>query len=392
MNDRLSRIQQALQEQGLDGWLFFDHHFRDPIAYRVLGLDRGHTPTRRWYYLLPAQGEPVGLVHAIESKMLDALPGEKRIYSNWATQQDAVRDLIAGKSCIAMQYSPLCAIPYVANVDAGTIELVRQFVPDIRSSADLVQYFEARWTGEQLDSHLEAGRRVDAIRRAAFQLVSEKTRAGQEIREYDVARFILESFEREGLETGHGPIVAVNEHCSDPHYEPDANHNAPIKRGDAVLIDLWAKMKRPDAVYYDITWTGFCGENAPEKLQEIFKVVTGARDAAIDFVKEAVLERHPIKGYQVDDAAREHVRSHGYDKYFVHRTGHSIGSEDVHGNGANMDNWETHDIRAVIPHTCFSVEPGVYLPEFGIRSEVNVFVGDREARVTGEIQRELLVL
>jgi Xaa-Pro aminopeptidase len=388
---KLADIQAALREEGLDGWLFFDHHFRDPLAYRVLGFKLDATPTRRWYYLIPAQGEPQRLVHRIESGMLDAVPGAKHLYSGWSTQVDGLKQILKGCRKVAMQYSPLCAIPYVSMVDGGTIELVRSTGVEVVTSANLIQLFEARWSAAQLESHLEAGRRVDSVRAAAFTRIGDALRAGESITEWDINRFIRYGFEKSGLFTDHGPIVAVNQHMSDQHYEPREQGSSQIRKGDPVLIDMWAKLDRPEAVYYDITWTGFCGSSVPEKYTKIFDVVSAGRDKAIERVQSAIHNNEALYGFQVDDAARGFIADQGYGEYFVHRTGHSIG-EEVHGNGANMDNLESHDERRVIPRTCFSIEPGVYLPEFGIRSEVNMYVDAESARVTGEIQRGMLTL
>lgn len=385
---QLDKIQQEIRNQNLDGWLFFDHHLRDPLAYRVLGFEPPRTPTRRWYYLIPASGEPRGLEHRIERGMTGPLPGEKYPYSSWSEQVDGLRKITSGLRRVAMQYSPNCAIPYVAMVDAGTVELVRSVGLDVVSSAELIQFFEARWTAEQLETHLEAGRRVDAVRAAAFEYVREHLRNGAALTEMDVKWFVRESFAKAGLVTDHGPIVGCNANASNPHYEPTEEKHSAIHKNDLVLLDLWAKLDQPNAVYYDITWTYFAGENPPDEMRKVFGVVTGARDAAVERVKGAVAAGEALCGYQVDDAARGTIRGAGYGEYFTHRTGHSIGVE-VHGNGANMDNLETHDERRVSPWTCFSIEPGVYLPNFGIRSEVNMFVGEGEARVTGEIQREL---
>jgi Xaa-Pro aminopeptidase len=385
----VQEIQEALRRSGLDGWLFFDHHQRDPLAYRVLAFQPPRLPTRRWYYLVPASGEPLGLAHRIEADMLGALPGKKLFYASWQEQRDGLRALLAGRRRVAMQYSPECAVPYVAMVDAGTVELVRSCGVEVVSSADLIQYFEARWTPRQLEWHLEAGRRVDEILRYAFRFIAELLRGGQPVSEYDVKRYILNSFSRAGLYTDHGPIVAVNAHSSNPHYEPSVEHHAPIRKGDFVLIDLWAKIHEPEAVYYDITWTGYCGADPKPELARVFEVVRDARDAAVRRVQQAVEAGEDLRGYQVDDVARSYIAAQGYAAYFTHRTGHSIGM-DVHGAGANMDNFETHDERRIIPWTCFSIEPGVYLPQFGVRSEVNVFVGERKAIVTGEMQQELV--
>jgi Xaa-Pro aminopeptidase len=388
---QLEAIQEELARQGLDGWLFFDHHQRDPLAYRVLGFTPEGPVTRRWYYLIPAKGDPRGLVHKIESRTLDHLPGEKQTYSSWSQQSDGLKELLRGRKRVAMQYSPRCAIPYVSMVDAGTVELVRECGVEVTSSADLIQIFEARWSDVALTSHLESGRRVDRIRQGAFEMAAARVRAGQPVNEFEVKQFILDAFTGSGLVTDHGPIVAVNANASDPHYEPVADRFAPIRAGDLLLIDLWAKLDRPGSVYYDITWTGVCGAKPSPEMVSVFEVVRGARDRGVERVKEAVRTGSVLRGFEVDDAARGYIREKGYADYFVHRTGHSIG-EDVHGSGANMDNLETHDERRITAHTCFSIEPGVYLPAFGIRSEVNVFVGETEARVTGEIQTELLVL
>ena len=386
--NQLNDIQSALREVGLDGWLFYDHHQRDPLAYRILGFQPRRHVTRRWYYLIPANGEPRGIVHRIEPNMLDSLPGTRTTYSSWQTQQHGLESLLAGCRRVAMQYSPYNAVPYVDLVDAGTVERIRALGVEVLSSADLVQYFEARWSDAQLESHLEAGRRVDAVLRSAFEEIGARLRAGTGVTEFDVKQFILAGFGQSGLFTDHGPIVGVNANASNPHYEPTAEQHLPIHKGDAVLIDLWARLADvSDSVYYDITWTGHTAEVVPSDFANVFGVVTGARDAAVARVQQAVRGGEPLAGYQVDDAARGFIRDRGFADYFVHRTGHSIG-RDVHGTGANMDNLETHDERRVIPRTCFSVEPGVYLPAFGVRSEVNVYVAETDAIVTGTIQRE----
>jgi Xaa-Pro dipeptidase len=385
----IERIQEKLLQANLDGWLFFDHHRRDPLAYRILSLPPSMEVTRRWYYFIPASGEPRKLVHSIESQSLDTVPGIKQSYSRWPDQQAKLQALLAGAKRIAMQYSPDCAIPYVSMVDGGTLELVRACRVDVVSSADLVQEFEARWTQTQYESHIEAGRRVDQVRSEAFDLVRQKLESGVAVTEYDVQQFILRRFDQLDLITNHGPIVGVNENASNPHYEPSRDRHSHVQRGDLVLIDLWAKLKQADAVYYDVTWTAFCGQPIPDKVLAVFEIVKDARRRACNFVIEQVQSGQPLRGFEVDDAARNHIEEQGFGEYFFHRTGHSIGTE-VHGTGANMDNFESHDDRRVIANTCFSVEPGIYLPEFGIRSEVNVYVGDGFAQVTGEQQDELV--
>jgi Xaa-Pro dipeptidase len=388
---RLDEIQAALREEGLDGWLFFDHHRRDPLAYRVLQFTPGSPVTRRWFYYVPANGEPRGLVHKIEAETLVDLPGSRVMYAGWSTLLEGLRTILQGARRIAMQYSPECAIPYVAMVDAGTIELVRATGVEILTSANLIQYFEARWTREQLDLHLEAGRKIDSIRREAFTRVGEKQRAAERVTEWEIQQFISRRFKDEGLVTDHGPDIAVNANASNPHYEPKQDACAEIKPGDVLLMDMWAKLDRPNGVYYDITWLGFCGPQPPPAVERVFTVVRDARDRAIRKVQTSVQAKQELRGFEVDDAARSHIRDEGFGEYFFHRTGHSIGTE-VHGSGANMDNLETHDERKVIPWTCFSIEPGVYLPEFGVRLEVDMFVGDDGARVTGEIQNKIVLV
>ncbi|HVO97439.1 MAG TPA: M24 family metallopeptidase [Bryobacteraceae bacterium] len=383
----LADIQAALREEGLDGWLFFDHHRRDPLAYRVLKFTPNSIVSRRWYYYVPAQGEPRGLVHKIEAQTLVDLPGAMSGYAGWGEMVDGIRTLLGGAKKIAMQYSPNCAVPYVAMVDAGTIELIRSLGVEIATSANLVQYFEARWSEAQLEGHLEAGRRVDKVRREAFERIGTKLRASERVTEWDIQQFIATRFKEEGLFADHGPDVAVNANASNPHYEPKQHSSSEVKPGDIVLIDMWAKLNQPDAVYYDITWMGFCGTQPPSAYEKVFGIVREARDRAIS----ASGSRKDLRGYEVDDAARNYIREQGYGEYFFHRTGHSIGT-DVHGTGANMDNLETHDERRVIPRTCFSIEPGIYLPEFGVRSEVNVYVGESGARVTGEKQESIVLI
>lgn len=382
-------IQQALGNSGIDGWLFFDHHRRDPVAYRILNIPEHIEATRRWYYFIPVIGEPQKLVHRIESGVLDTLPGEKRTYSRWTDQQSKLRALLHGCSRIAMQYSPHCAIPYVSLIDAGTIELIRSFGLEIITAADLIQEFEARWSEEQFALHVEAGKLVDHVRRDAFEFIGTRVRSNRPVTEYEVKKFILDCFSRAGVTTSHGPIVAVNGNASNPHYEPEKDNTSQIQRGDFVLVDLWAKLAHPGAVYYDVTWTGFCGEVIPDEIQNVFSIVMNARKKACSYVIAQVSKGTSFAGYEVDDIARNYIEEQGFGEFFFHRTGHSIGS-DVHGTGANMDNFESHDDRRVIPRTCFSIEPGIYLPEFGIRSEVNMYVGEGFAKVTGEEQEELI--
>src|SRR5690348_1524338 len=385
------RIQEALRASKLDGWLFFDHHHRDPLAYRILQLSENLHVSRRWYYFIPAHGEPQKLVHRIESGTLNDLPGQRQVYSSWVEQQQKLAAMLSGCRRIAMQYSPNCAIPYVSLVDGGTLELVRAAGVEIVSSADLVQQFEARLSEAQFESHIEAGKRMDQIRREAFELIGERIRARNPLSEFDVFQFIRRRFEQSGLESDHGPIVAVNANASDPHHEPSAVRAAHIQCGDVVLVDLFARLVQPGSIFYDITWTGFCGDTIPDRVQNIFEIVRDARKKATELVIRKIGAGERLAGFEVDDAARGHIESHGLGEYFFHRTGHSIATE-IHGTGANMDNLESHDERQILAGSCFSVEPGIYLPEFGIRSEVNMYVGDGFAKVTGEQQEQLVFM
>jgi Xaa-Pro dipeptidase len=386
----LPPIQQALREHGIPAWLFYDFHRRDPIAYRVLGLKQHGMATRRWYYLIPATGEPVKLVHRIESSQLDALPGDKKVYGSWQEHREQLQEMLRPYSTVAMQYSPLNQIPTISAVDAGTVELIRSFGNIVVTSAELVLELESRWSEAALESHLEAGRLIDEIMAEAFAEIGRRVAATGETDEYSIQQFILDQFEHNHLTSNRmRPIVAVNANSGDPHYEPTRDRPAPIRKRDLVLLDMWAKLNRPGAVYYDITWTGVVYAEPSDHHRSIFETVKLARDTAVETVRSAVREGRKLHGWQVDRAARNVITESGYGEYFVHRTGHSIG-EEVHGNGANMDDWETHDDRCIIPHTCFSVEPGIYLPEFGVRSEVNVYVGETEARVTGRVQEELV--
>lgn len=388
---KLKEIQAALAQRNIDAWLFYDHHHRDPIAYRVLGLPESLMVTRRWFYLIPAQGEPAKLVHRIEAGHLDPVPGSKREYSSWQELQQQLKSMLAPYKNVAMQYSPNNMVPYIGLVDAGTIELVRSFGVNPVTSGDLVAQFEATWTDDQIRSHFEARDAIDAITAETFKEIGRRVRNGG-THEFEIQQWMMEAFARENLNCeGEPPIVAVNANSGNPHYEPNAGRSAPIREGDFVLLDIWAKLNRPSAVYYDVTWTGFIGKSPSEKQREIFAVVSGARDAAIKKVQEAIAAGRRIAGWEVDQAARDHIDAAGFGRYFVHRTGHSIGTS-VHANGANMDNLETRDEREILPNSCFSVEPGIYLPDFGVRSEVDVLVRPGSAEVTGKIQREIVII
>jgi Xaa-Pro dipeptidase len=390
MSADINGIQTDLRAAKLDGWLFYDFRGRDPIAQGILQLPPGMR-TRRWYYFVPAKGTPRKLVHKIETESLAALPGDTLFYAGQDELRKNLGKLLGRAKNVAMQYSPKNAIPYVAMVDAGTVELVRSTGVKVVSSADLVQKYEACWSQAQLESHLAAGAVIDRVVRGAFELAANNVREKKTFTEYDLKQWILKEFESAGISVDQGPDIAVGPHASDPHYGPTPETASPIREGDLLLLDVWGKMKAAGSVYYDITWVGYLGAKVPEKMAKIFGIVREARDKAVELIQSSVAAGKPLQGWQVDIAARKVIEKAGYGKYFFHRTGHNIG-QTVHGNGVNMDGLETHDVRHLIPRTCNSIEPGIYLPEFGIRSEVNMYIGEKEARVTGAVQKEILAL
>ncbi|PYU05310.1 MAG: hypothetical protein DMG34_08665 [Acidobacteria bacterium] len=390
MSFQLHEIQADLRAARLDGWLFYDFRGRDPIAHRILGLPNAMR-TRRWFYFVPAKGIPKKLVHKIETQSLVTLPGETLYYSGQDELRKNVKKILRRAKNLAMQYSPKNAIPYVAMVDAGTVELVKSCGVKVLTSADLVQKYEACWTPQQLQSHLEAGRSIDRIVREAFALAAKGVREGKPLTEVALQQWILAEFEKDDITTDEGPDVAVNAHASDPHYAPSNERPTEIREGDLLLLDVWGKLRFSGSVYYDVAWVGYLGAKVPEKFDRVFKVIVRARDNAVALIQSSITAGKPPQGWQVDRAARSVIEKAGYGKYFIHRTGHNIG-QTVHGNGVNMDGFETHDSRHLIPGTCNSVEPGIYLPEFGMRSEVNVYVGNGEARITGAVQKEVLAL
>jgi Xaa-Pro dipeptidase len=386
----LSAIQHALRERNIDAWLFYDHHHRDPIAYRVLGLPEGLMVTRRWYYLIPANGEPTKLVHKIESGHLDTLPGVKKQYAGWEELFAGLKQMLAAHRDVAMQYSPNNFVFTISMVDAGTADMIRGLGKNIVSAADLIAQFEATLTEEQIKSHFAARDVIDAVTADAFKEIGRRVRSGGTY-EHEIQQFFMEAFARENMVTDDPPIVAVNANSGNPHYEPSASHPVPIREGDFVLLDVWAKKNTPGAIYYDITWVGVVGKAPTERQCEIFKIVSEARDLGVKTVQEGIAQARPIAGWEVDHAVRGYIKDAKYGDYFIHRTGHSIGTE-VHSNGANMDDLEIHDERRILPNSLFSVEPGIYLPEFGVRLEVDVLVRERSAEVTGRIQREIVTI
>jgi len=384
----LAAIQTALRESQLDGWLLYDFRGSNILARRILQFADGPTGSRRWMYLIPAEGSPLKLVHRIETAALDHLPGEKKIYLKWQEFEAGVASLVAGRDRIAMEYSPRNGNPYISRVDAGTVELVKASGCEVIPSGDLIQLFEAVWDEDQWAMHLEASRHTDSAYEAAWSFLAREIRSHGETTEAAIRDVIMAHFAQHGLTTYHPPIVGVNAHSGDPHYETGT---APIREGDFVLVDLWAKLDQPRSVYSDLTRVGFVGTSVPAKYETIFQIVAAARDAAIQLVRDRFASGQKLQGYEVDDAARGVIERAGYGQYFVHRTGHSIGQE-THGNGANIDNLETHETRLILPGCCFSIEPGIYLPEFGIRSEVDVFIDrNRQVHVTaGELQTSVI--
>jgi Xaa-Pro dipeptidase len=383
-------VQQALKNDGLDGWLLYDFHGSNPIARRLTDLaSSSKLSTRRWYYLVPSEGAPRGLVHAIERHNLDGLPGEKQPYAGREQLAAGLKNLLRGMKRVAMEYSPGNAIPYVSRVDAGTVEAVRQLGVDVVSSGDLIQRFEAVWSDEALATHRAASERLYRIKDRAFEMVRERLARG--VNEYEVQQAMVRWFGEEGLVSESAPCVSAQENAGNPHYQATAASHRPINPGELVLLDLWGKLPTPGAVFADITWMGFTGPAVPETYAKAFDAARAGRDAGVELVKSAAREGRELRGYEVDRATRDVIERAGYGAQFIHRTGHSLG-EDVHGNGVHMDDYETHDERRLIPGTGFTIEPGIYTAEFGVRTEINMFVGERSAEVTGPMQAEIVTL
>ena len=388
----LEKIQQAIAEFGFDGWLLYDFRGLNVLALRVLGIPEQEAKSRRFFYYIPANGTPQKLVHRIETGSLDHLPGEKHVYLTWQQLHAGLEKILFNQKLIAMEYSPNNANPYVSRIDAGTAELVRSMGPEIGSSGNLIQYFEARWTPQQWQLHLDADRINRAAFEMAWEMVATSIRSGKTIREMDVQNAVMKYYADHGMTTYHAPIVAVGPNSGDPHYEPLPGKDAQICEGQFLLLDMWAKLDVPMGVYSDLTKVGFVDSTVPEEVTKVFNVVAGGRDAGIACVKDAFAANRPLQGWEVDQATRDVVDKAGMGEFFIHRTGHNIGQE-THGNGAHMDNLETKEDRLVMPMTCFSIEPGVYQEAFGIRSEINVFIdGDSEVHVTGGVQEEVLAI
>jgi Xaa-Pro dipeptidase len=389
----VAAIQQALRAEKLDGWLLYDFHGSNPIAARLIGTaDAGKMTTRRWFYLVPATGEPRGLVHAIERNTLDAVPGEKRAYAGRAQLDAELTNLLSGMNKVAMEYSRECAIPYISRIDAGTVELVRKRGVDVESSGDLVQRFEAVWDEHALATHRRASEALYRVKDRAFELIARRMREGEAMTEFAVQQQMAVWFVEEGLVSDSNPVVAAQENAGNPHYLPSARRTRQIRGNELVLLDLWAKQKDdPRAVFADITWVGFTGETVPDEMARAFEAIRQARDAAAALVQESARSERDLRGWEVDRAARSVLEQAGFEERILHRTGHNLG-RDVHGNGVHMDDYESHDDRRLLSGTGFTIEPGLYFESFGVRTEINMFYGQREALITGPVQTEILRL
>lgn len=388
--EQIPAIQEALREEGMDGWFLSCFQANDPVSLDLLGLAGHDLVSRRCYYLIPAEGEPRRLCHGLEPKMLDRMPGSLAFYTTWRQHEEQLETLLTGCRRVAAHYSPENRIPTISRLDAGSAEFLSNRGIELVSAADLAQRFVAVWSPEQLDSHRRASTHLHEIVLMAFDQISEALATSRAIDEYTLQKFILDQFTARGLMTEANPIVGVNRNAADPHYQPSAERTTPIRSDDFVLIDLWAKEGAPESIYGDITWCGVAAASPTDRQQEIFEIVRDARDAGLELVRERY-PNQPVAGYEVDDATREVIDEAGYGEYFIHRTGHSIGVTD-HGPGANIDNYETHDTRLLIPMTGFSIEPGIYLPEeFGVRLEIDVALTPDGVEVTGaEPQTELI--
>lgn len=380
----LARIQEALGQEGLDGWLFYDFRQSNLVAYQILGLDQQAFYSRRWFYFVPKQGEPTALISAVEAHVLRELPGQRVVFNTWQEMHKHLSSLLTRGTRVAMEYSPLNAIPYIARVDAGTVELVRTFGVEVVSSANISQRFVAQLSAEQMESHRDAGRRLIAAKDLLLEQLGADLREGADLNEYGVQQRFAELIRQQGLVLADDPLIAVNGNASNPHYSPNEQTSSPLRRGDLILFDFWAHLPAPNAIFADYTWMGFAGtrDEIPTHQREVFELVRQARDAGIAFVRERRSAGEQVQGREADDVVRKVIVDGGYGQFFVHRTGHNIGTSD-HGNGANLDNFETQDERQLLPSTCCSVEPGIYLPEFGVRSEINLLIHERGVEVTG---------
>ncbi|MBI4652129.1 M24 family metallopeptidase [Candidatus Desantisbacteria bacterium] len=393
MKIKIDEIQKRIRQLNGDGWLFYDVHNRDHIAYKILGINDKKLTSRRWFYFIPKAGTSIKLVHRIENKRLENIPGDTITYLGWQEMQLQLKNILSNSKKIFMQYSPLNNIPTISYADAGMVELIRSFNIEVLSSANLIQFFENQIDEYGISLHRKAGEKIQIIKDMAFNLIISHINSDKIITEYDVQKFILAEFEKENLTCeGIYPIVAANSHAADPHFELTKKNSTIIKKNDRVLIDLWAKENMPNGIYYDITWCGYMGLFPPEEYSKLFNIVVHARDAAKNFIIERLKKEEPILGWEVDKVARDHIKNMGYGEYFIHRTGHSIHTS-VHGNGANLDNLETKDDREIIPGSCFSIEPGIYKNGIGVRSEINVIIDyQKNLIIVGPEQQDLVLI
>ncbi len=388
----LNSIQSALSEFGFDGWLLYDFRGSNVLAQRILQMPQGFMASRRYFYFIPANGTPQKLVHRIESDALDHLPGDRVIYLRWQELEAAIQAIVAGQKNVAMEYSPRNGNPYISRVDAGTVELVRSFGCEVVSSGDLISLFESTLTDAQLASHLEASEVTNAAFARTWKFIADQVRDKGFVEEIAVSDEIMRHFAENQMTTYHPPIVGVNGNGGNPHYETGTGADTKIVEGSFVLVDLWAKQDKPGAIYSDLTRTGFVGTSVPEKYTKVFNIVAAGRDAGVECVKSAFAAGRQPQGWEVDDAVRGVIEASGYGKDFCHRTGHSL-AQEVHGNGTHMDNLETHETRRILPRTLFTIEPGIYLPEFGVRSEIDVYIhADGQVQVTGPVQAAIVAI
>jgi Xaa-Pro dipeptidase len=388
----IGAVQQALKADGLDAWLLYDFHGSNPVSYSLAGMaGSGHLATRRWFYLIPQSGEPRALVHAIESHNLDHLPGSKTVYAGRAKLQDGLSKILKDARRVAMEYSPNGNIPYVSRVDAGTIELIRSMGVEVLSSGDLIQQFEASWDDAAIATHRSASEKLYRIKDQAFEEVARRLRDNVPTTEYDIQQQMVGWFSDEGLTSDSAPCVSAQENAGNPHYLATAATHRVIRKEELVLLDLWGKLTTPHAVYADITWMGFAGPNVPERMTKAFAAICNARDAAVSTVQDAVKAGRDVRGFEADAAARKVLIDAGYEDAILHRTGHSLG-ENVHGNGAHLDDYETHDERRLMPGSGFTIEPGLYFKDFGVRTEINMVWAAKGPEVTGPRQKAILSL
>ncbi|MFQ5627455.1 MAG: M24 family metallopeptidase [bacterium] len=383
-------VQNYLAETDIDGWLIYDFAGINKAAAEIFTFS-DHFFSRRWFYFIPKEGQPTAIIHKIEDAIFPELPGEKLLYAGLNELNNTLSEVLNGVRKIAMEYSPKNNIPTVSYIDAGTFEMISEIGPEIVSSANLIQYFTCRLSDEQLESHKKAVQLLHEAQEQAFKMIESKLQKNEPVTEYDVQQFIRKHIYENNFISMSDAIVGVNSNASNPHYAPTKDTFSPIQKGDCILIDLWAKENTPNSIYGDITWVGFAGKNPPDEYAKIFEIDRDARDKAVTFLRESHAQGKTIMGCQVDEVVRNHISAHGYSEYFFHRTGHSIGQED-HGKGVNIDSYETVDMREIIPGLLFSIEPGIYLPQFGVRTEIDVYYSENGPQTFAPMQQELVLM